>query len=110
MKTGETLTHDFKLRSSFSTAAVRGTEFDYDGERLSALVGTILYYNLIKQKRTLVAGNKSSTTGYDTPELAELEDIALALIFSGSPLLTETPAMSSIPEKVTEVLVTVALE
>ena len=110
VKTGETLTHDFKLRSSFSTAAVRGTEFDYDGERIDALVGTTLYFNLINQKRTLVAGNKSSTTGYQTPELAELEDIALALIFSGSPVIADIPSASSVPEKVTEVPVTVALE
>jgi hypothetical protein len=110
VKTGETLTHDFELRSSFSTAAVRGTEFDYDGERIDALAGTILYYNLINQKRTLVAGNKSSTTGYQTPELAELEDIALALIFSGSPLLTKTPPLDLVPETPTEVPVTVSLE
>ena len=107
VKTGEELTHDFTLKSSFSTAAVRGTEFDYDGERISALKGVVLFYNLIGQTRTLTAGQKSATSGYETPELAELEDIAVSLIIP-DPMNLARPPMA--PEAAESAPVTVILE
>ena len=45
VKSAEGLKHDFKLTSPVSTAAVRGTIFDYDGINLDVEGGTVLLVN-----------------------------------------------------------------
>ncbi|MEW5816899.1 MAG: hypothetical protein AB1798_16070 [Spirochaetota bacterium] len=67
VKTVEGITHDFKLKSSISTAAVRGTEFEYDGETIKGLSGTVTFSNIIGQTRKVGAGEASATTGVSLP-------------------------------------------
>lgn len=43
VRTGEDTTHDFKVRSAVSTAAVRGTSLVYDGYSVTGLVGLIVF-------------------------------------------------------------------
>ncbi len=62
------LTHDFRLRSSVSTAAIRGTEFEYSGNRLAVFKGAVLYQNSIGQKRTIRPGMVSRINGLRAPE------------------------------------------
>ena len=59
---------DFKLRSPVSTAAVRGTGFDYSGYDLFVYDGEVTYENLTGQDRTYGGGEGGETSGTDTPE------------------------------------------
>lgn len=47
------LSHDFKLRSPVSTAAVRGTDFDYDGWELKVKDGVVALINRLNQERAV---------------------------------------------------------
>jgi hypothetical protein len=51
VKSVKGLSHDFKLRSPVSTAAVRGTDFDYDGRILKVREGIVDFINELKQRR-----------------------------------------------------------
>jgi len=67
VKTAAGLTQDFKVKSPVSTAAVRGTGFDYDGYDLYVYEGAVTYSNLLGQERTYASGEEGSTNGSDTP-------------------------------------------
>jgi len=67
VKTAAGLTQDLKVRSPVSTAAVRGTGFEYDGYELYVYEGVVTYSNLLGQERTYGAGEEGSTNGSDTP-------------------------------------------
>jgi len=67
IKTTAGLTQDFKLKSPVSTAAVRGTGFEYDGYDLYVYEGTVTYSNLLGQNRDYGSGEKGSTDGQNTP-------------------------------------------
>ena len=54
---------DFRVRSPISTAAVRGTEFSYDGEELDVVEGEVLFVNTYGQQRSVSGGQTSTTTG-----------------------------------------------
>jgi hypothetical protein len=71
VKSAEGLTQDFKVKSPVSTAAVRGTGFDYDGYDLYVYEGTVTYTNLTGQSRSYSPGEQGSTDGYDTPSDSE---------------------------------------
>jgi hypothetical protein len=71
VKTGEGLTQDFKLKSPVSTAAVRGTGFEYEGYDLYVFEGNVRYSSLVGQERTYSPGEEGSTSGYDTPSDGE---------------------------------------
>jgi hypothetical protein len=58
---------NFKLRSPVSTAAVRGTGFDYSGYDLYVYDGDVTYENLTGQDRTYGVGEGGKTSGTDTP-------------------------------------------
>jgi hypothetical protein len=58
---------NFKLRSPVSTAAVRGTEFDYSGYDLYVYDGKVTYENLTGQDRTYAQREGGETSGTDTP-------------------------------------------
>ena len=72
VKTGENLTHDFKLRSPVSTAAVRGTSFAYDGDTCTVIEGVVTFFNLLGERRDLITGQESGTGGLDP--LSDPED------------------------------------
>lgn len=56
---------DFRVRSPISTAAVRGTDFSFDGERLEVWEGLVAFVNNYGQQRSVSQGQKSTTD--DTP-------------------------------------------
>lgn len=58
---------DFRVRSPISTAAVRGTSFTFDGERLDVEEGVVAFFNLNNQQVSVAAGQSSTTTGGDAP-------------------------------------------
>jgi hypothetical protein len=68
VKSASGVTQDFKLRSPVSTAAVRGTGFDYSGYDLYVYDGQVTYENLTGQNRTYGVGESGETSGTDTPE------------------------------------------
>jgi hypothetical protein len=76
VKSAEGLTQDFKVKSPVSTAAVRGTGFEYDGYDLYVFEGTVTYSNLTGQSRSYSPGEQGSTDGYDTPSDAEQKLLA----------------------------------
>ena len=72
----EGLQHDSTLKSPVSTAAVRGTEFDFSGTGLRVWEGIVRYANAIGQSRTIVQGESSSIAGLQAP--ASPEEAAVA--------------------------------
>jgi hypothetical protein len=80
VKTTEGLTNDFKVRSPVSTAAVRGTVFEFDGITLTVDEGAVTHTNNFKQVRIVITAefsdpamvaaieklNESSTTSTTT--------------------------------------------
>jgi hypothetical protein len=71
VKTTAGLSQNFKLRSPVSTAAVRGTGFDYSGYDLFVYNGEVTYQNLTGQDRTYGEGEGGATSGEDTPSGGE---------------------------------------
>lgn len=71
IKTVSGLKQDFRLKSPVSTAAVRGTGFDYDGYGVAVNEGTVYYFNLLEQGRSYGAGEGGGTDGYGTPGSSE---------------------------------------
>ncbi len=59
--TTEGKTADFRLRSPVSTAAVRGTEFLFDGYRLDVIEGVVQFLNAFNEGLFVSAGNGSET-------------------------------------------------
>ena len=69
---------DFRVLTPISTAAVRGTEFDYDGTTLRVLEGDVAFSNLIGQSHSVREGQRSRTWGHQSIESVEqtmLEEI-----------------------------------
>jgi len=58
---------DFLLKAPQATAAVRGTEFDFDGLTLTVVNGVVLFSNALGQSRSVPAGEGSSTDGTQLP-------------------------------------------
>ena len=71
VKSSKGLRQNFKLRSPVSTAAVRGTEFEYDGINLKVEEGVVQFFNLLAQRRDVGANENSETDGYSTPSSGE---------------------------------------
>jgi hypothetical protein len=58
---------DFRVRSPISTAAVRGTDFFFDGERIDVGEGLVDFLNALEQARSVAEGQWSQTNGTDEP-------------------------------------------
>ena len=67
VKSAEGERQDFKVKGPASTAAVRGTVFDYDGFELVVEQGVVQFFNLLNQAQPVAAGEQSSTDGYTRP-------------------------------------------
>ncbi len=68
VKGAEGLLQDFKVRSPISTAAVRGTAFDFDGVNTNVDNGVVnLSNNQSGQSTNLGAGEQGSVTEGDSP-------------------------------------------
>ena len=71
VRSTEGLRNNFRLRSPVSTAAVRGTLFQYDGYTLWVEEGTVVMGNSIGQSRSVFQGEESDTDGYTPPASGE---------------------------------------
>jgi hypothetical protein len=75
-------TADFKLRSPVSTAAVRGTEFFFDGYRLDVITGVVQFLNAVNQGVIVLPGNSSQTDEsgdvQDSEEVQKLDIVVSA--------------------------------
>lgn len=67
VKTVSGVTQDFKLKSPVSTAAVRGTGFDYSGYDVLVYDGTVTYLNGLGQSRDYGAGEGGGSDGQAWP-------------------------------------------
>lgn len=65
VKTSQGRRQSFKISSPVSTAAVRGTSFEYDGYTLTVEEGVVEFFNLLFQRRNAAAGSSFSTAGDD---------------------------------------------
>jgi hypothetical protein len=63
VKTTSGIKHDFKLRSPVSTAAVRGTDFEYNGWLLTVEDGGVELLDNLGRSRLVIAGEKGYTDG-----------------------------------------------
>ena len=72
VRTTEGKTADFKLRSPVSTAAVRGTEFLFDGYRLEVIEGVVQFFNTVKS--IAPAGGGAEGGEEDDEEDSPVED------------------------------------
>lgn len=82
----EGLEHNFTLKSPVSTAAVRGTEFEFDSLRLKVIEGLVSYSNALGQGRFVAGGEESSISGNAPPKDGEQ-----ALIASSSTSISTSP-------------------
>ena len=73
-------TADFKLRSPVSTAAVRGTDFLFDGFRLDVIGGVVQFFNRLGESQFVSAGNGSQTDGDNPPSYSEDDRAGGALV------------------------------
>lgn len=71
VRTTAGLRQDFRLTSPVSTAAVRGTSFEYDGVNLKVLEGTVEFTNQRGQRRLVPAGVASRIIGTGLPQSGE---------------------------------------
>ena len=69
VKSTQGIRHDFRLRSPYSTAAVKGTLFEYDGVNIIVYDGTVRYSNVYNIGGNVSGGENSSTDGGDDPLL-----------------------------------------
>ncbi|TVQ40745.1 MAG: hypothetical protein EA384_02000 [Spirochaetaceae bacterium] len=67
VRTAEGLSQEFRLRSTQSTASVRGTRFTYDGATLIVDEGRVELSNRLEQRRTVTGGQQSRTEEYAPP-------------------------------------------
>jgi hypothetical protein len=64
---------EFDLRGPVSTAAVRGTEFEFDGFTVKVTNGVVSFINTVGQSRGVAAGEDSSTDGMQVPTTGDQE-------------------------------------
>jgi hypothetical protein len=99
----EGLRQNFILRSPVSTAAVRGTSFEYDGENLKVFEGTVAFTNLLGQRRTVKAGERSRTLGYSLPRTGEEIKDLLTMVFPGGTV--DIPGIIQLLEDLTNITI-----
>jgi hypothetical protein len=73
VKTVTGVSQDFKLKGPVSTAAVRGTEFEFDGFTVKVANGVVEFVNDLNQKRDVAGGEDSSTDGLLLPTTGDQE-------------------------------------
>jgi len=71
VRTTAGLRQDFRLTSPVSTAAVRGTDFEYDGINLTVIEGTVEFANTLGQRRFVGAGAVSQILQSGVPQSSE---------------------------------------
>lgn len=74
------LTQNFKLTSPVSTAAVRGTEFDYDGAAVSVIHGIVAFSNALALSVNVSGGQASQLQGNGAPASVEVAQAQAAIV------------------------------
>jgi hypothetical protein len=74
IQTGEDLRHDFKLKSTVSTASVRGTTLEGDGEVWVSEDGSFVVSNNVGQSTTVSTGESTTVNEGEPP--ASPQDVA----------------------------------
>lgn len=73
VRTTEGLAHDFSIKSPTSTAAVRGTVFEYDGESLVVREGMVALANGLSHAISVGTNEHSNVLGNQRPASAKAE-------------------------------------
>ncbi len=73
VKVAPGLRQEFTLKGPQATAAVRGTEFEFDGVSVNVVNGLVYFSNPQGQARGVGAGEQSSTAGGQPPTSGEHE-------------------------------------
>jgi len=71
VRSTEGMRNNFRVRSPQSTAAVRGTIFEYDGYTLTVEQGSVALSNNLGQIRAVSGGERSKTDGFSLPSSGE---------------------------------------
>lgn len=96
VKRVEGLQNDFRLTSPVSTAAVRGTSFDYDGVNLQVLSGLVRFANQFNVGSTLGAGERGSLTGNGLPLTgADARELEMLVFLETLPRFSEYEGLFS---------------
>ena len=74
VKSAQGLRQDFTLKGPQATAAVRGTEFEFDGVSVKVINGLVFFTNTQGQGRGVGAGEQSSTNGTRLPTSGDQEN------------------------------------
>ena len=74
VKTTQGLRQDFTLKGPQATAAVRGTEFEFDGVSVKVINGMVFFTNTQGQGRGVGAGEESSTSGSGLPTTGDQQN------------------------------------
>ncbi len=70
------LRQDFRVKSPMTTAAVKGTEFEFDGRTLKVFNGIVSFINNLGQKRSVNVGELAVMIGTGLPKTGEeLEEL-----------------------------------
>lgn len=102
VRTTEGLRQDFRLTSPVSTAAVRGTSFEFDGVNLKVFEGTVAFTNRRGQTRSVNMGEASRITGFSLPNTPEEAANALAAVI---PSTIDIPEIIKIFEDLTNITI-----
>ena len=102
VRTTEGLRQNFRLTSPISTAAVRGTSFEFDGVNLRVFEGTVAFTNRRGQTRSINRGEASRITGFSLPATPEEAADALAAVI---PSTIDIPEIIKIFEDLTNITI-----
>ncbi len=81
VKSSEGMRTDFTLKAPSTTAAVRGTEFEFDGLTVTVVNGVVLFSNSLGQGRAVGQGEQSRSEGAKPPSTGEQEkDAQVAVV------------------------------
>jgi len=103
VKSAEGERQDFKVKGPASTAAVRGTVFDYDGFDLVVEQGVVQFVNLLNQVQPVAAGEQSSTDGYTRPVPPVQGKLAESVISTDTSDVVETTGGGEVVPQVVDV-------
>ncbi len=84
VKSAEGMRTDFTLKAPTTTAAVRGTEFEFDGLTVTVLNGVVFFSNSLGQARAVGQGEQSQSIGAAPPTTGEQEKDAEVAVVPGT--------------------------
>lgn len=88
----------FEVRSPVSTAAVRGTRFRFDGQRLQVFEGNVSFGNAMGQSRNVGAGQQSTISGEGEGPSSPQQEILDELSTNINPVGLESDPGEQAPE------------